>query len=66
MLPAVASILGNTEVIVAPGAGVASAIGLLIAPIAFDYSHSYPTLLSDADWRAVADLFARWNRAAGR
>ncbi len=55
---AVASILGNTEVIVAPGAGVASAIGLLIAPIAFDYSHSYPTLLSDADWRAVADLFA--------
>ena len=54
----VASILGNTEVIVAPGAGVASAIGLLIAPIAFDYSHSYPTTLANADWRAVADLFA--------
>jgi N-methylhydantoinase A/oxoprolinase/acetone carboxylase beta subunit len=54
----VASILGNTEVIVAPGAGVASAIGLLIAPIAFDYSHSYPTTLANADWRAVAGLFA--------
>ena len=42
----VAGILGNREVIVAPGAGVASAIGLLIAPIAFDYSHSYPTMLA--------------------
>lgn len=55
----VAGILGNTEVIVAPGAGVASAIGLLIAPIAFDYSRSYPTTLANADWRAVADLFAK-------
>ncbi|MDE2853075.1 MAG: hydantoinase/oxoprolinase family protein [Chloroflexota bacterium] len=54
----VAEILGLAEVIVAPGAGVASAIGLLIAPIAFDFSHSYPTLLAAADWRAVADLFA--------
>lgn len=54
----VASILGVAEVIVAPGAGVASAIGLLIAPVAFDYSHSYPTMLAQADWRVVADLFA--------
>ena len=62
---AVASILGIAEVIVAPGAGVASAIGLLIAPIAFDYSHSYPTMLSSADWRAVADLFDEME-ASGR
>ncbi len=61
----VAGILGNAEVIVAPGAGVASAIGLLIAPIAFDYSHSYPTMLSSADWRAVAGLFAEME-SAGR
>ena len=68
----VAEILGVAEVIVAPGAGVASALGLLIAPIAFDYSHSYPTLLAAADWRAVSDLFAemeeqgrRMLRAAG-
>ena len=61
----VARILGNSEVIVAPGAGVASAIGLLIAPIAFDYSHSYPTMLSSADWLAVADLFAEME-ASGR
>ena len=68
----VAGILGNAEVIVAPGAGVASAIGLLIAPIAFDYSHSYPTMLATADWSAVGDLFCdmesqgrRMLRAAG-
>lgn len=68
----VAEILGVAEVIVAPGAGVASAIGLLIAPIAFDYSRSYPTMLASADWREVGDLFAemetqgrRMLRAAG-
>ena len=61
----VAGILGNREVIVAPGAGVASAIGLLIAPIAFDYSHSYPTMLANADWREVADLFEQME-AQGR
>ncbi len=68
----VARILGASEVIVAPGAGVASAIGLLIAPIAFDYSRSYPTMLASADWREVGDLFAemeaqgrRMLRAAG-
>ena len=54
----VASILGVADVIVAPGAGVASAIGLLIAPIAFDYSHSYPSTLATADWRAVDALYA--------
>ncbi len=61
----VAEILGATEVIVAPGAGVASALGLLIAPIAFDYSHSHPTPLASADWRAVSDLFAEME-AQGR
>ncbi len=68
----VARILGASKVIVAPGAGVASAIGLLIAPIAFDYSRSYPTMLASADWREVGDLFAemeaqgrRMLRAAG-
>ena len=54
----VAHVLRLPEVIVAPGAGVASAIGLLIAPIAFDYSRSYPTGLAQADWGAVAALYA--------
>ena len=61
----VAEILGLAEVIVAPGAGVASAIGLLIAPVAFDYSRSYPTMLASADWRAVSDLYAEME-AGGR
>lgn len=55
----VAKILGNPEVVVAPGAGVASAIGLLIAPIAFDFAHSYPTMLASADWSVVRELFTR-------
>ena len=55
----VGRILGVPEAIVAPAAGVASAIGLLIAPIAFDLSRSYPTMLADADWREVGELFAR-------
>lgn len=54
----VAGILGVDEAVVAPGAGVASAIGLLIAPVAFDYSRSYPTALATADWGVVAGLFA--------
>ena len=53
----VATILGNPEVVVAPGAGVASAIGLLIAPIAFDFAHSHPTMLANADWSVIGDLF---------
>ncbi|MCY3833115.1 MAG: hydantoinase/oxoprolinase family protein [Chloroflexi bacterium] len=61
----VASILGNKEVIVAPGAGVASAIGLLIAPIAFDYSRSLPTTLAAANWNEVGDLYAEME-AGGR
>lgn len=53
----VAAILGAPEVVVAPGAGVASAIGLLIAPVAFDFAHSYPTMLKNADWSVVRRLF---------
>ncbi len=53
----IAAILGTPEVVVAPGAGVASAIGLLIAPIAFDFAHSYPTMLANANWSVVKDLF---------
>ena len=54
----VGRILGLPKAVVAPAAGVASAIGLLIAPVAFDFSRSYPTALADADWGEVSDLFA--------
>lgn len=53
----VARILGVPEVIAPPNAGVASAIGLLIAPTAFDFVRSYPTSLDGADWNAIQELF---------
>lgn len=61
----VAEILGLSEIIVSPNAGVAAAIGLLLAPAAFDFAHSYPTLLEQADWAQVAALFAEME-ARGR
>ena len=54
----VANILGNPKVVVAPGAGVASAVGLLIAPIAFDFARSYPTSLAHSDWNVIQSLFS--------
>lgn len=53
----VARILGSPEVIAPPGAGVASAIGLLIAPTAFDFVRSYPIRLDGIDWDVIAQLF---------
>lgn len=53
----VAKILGSPEVIVPPTAGVASAVGLLIAPIAFDFVRSYPVGLDDADWGVLEEVF---------
>lgn len=53
----VAQILGSTEVIAPPSAGVISAIGLLIAPTAFDFVRSYPTRLDNIDWSAIQNLF---------
>lgn len=54
----VARILGSPEVIAPPSAGVASAIGLLIAPPAFDFVRSYPVRLKDANWKEIERLFA--------
>ena len=53
---AVARKVGISEVIVPLGAGVTSALGLLTAPMAVDLVQSAPSLLSDVDWGAVADL----------
>ena len=61
----VARILGSPKIIVAPEAGVASAIGLLIAPIAFDFAHSHPTALAGADWHSIEALFTQME-ARGR
>ncbi|HBY98641.1 MAG TPA: methylhydantoinase [Chloroflexi bacterium] len=53
----VAGILGSPEVIAPPSAGVASAIGLLIAPVAFDFVRSFPVRLADANWQEIQGLF---------
>ncbi len=55
---AVAKILGIGEVIVPLGAGVASAIGALTAPMALPFARSYMTLLDACDWSQVARLYA--------
>ena len=49
-------ILGASQMIAPPSAGVASAIGLLIAPTAFDFVRSYPTGLERADWSEIQIL----------
>ncbi|MBI1801710.1 MAG: hydantoinase/oxoprolinase family protein, partial [Chloroflexi bacterium] len=47
--PGVARILAVPEVICPPAAGVASAVGLLIAPLAFELAQSYPLRWGTAD-----------------
>ncbi len=55
---AVARILGMREVIVPLGAGVASAIGALTAPMSLPFARSYMTLLEECDWSQVGQLYA--------
>lgn len=50
---AVARKVGVPEVIVSPGAGVMSALGLLAAPMAVDLVQSAPGLLDGLDWDAA-------------
>ena len=49
----VAKSLGVKQIIFPPSAGVASAIGMLVAPPAFDFSRSRPSLLADVEWGEV-------------
>ncbi|MEM7342792.1 MAG: hydantoinase/oxoprolinase family protein [Chloroflexota bacterium] len=53
----VAKVLGAHSVIAPPKAGVASAVGLLIAPTAFDFVRSYPVRLDEAHWPDIEALF---------
>lgn len=54
----IARILGSREVIVPFGAGVASAIGALTAPMSLPFVRSYMTLLADTDWSLVQQLLS--------
>jgi N-methylhydantoinase A len=54
----IAAALGSPRLIVPAGAGVMSAIGFLAAPIAFDFTRSFPGRLDTLDWARVNALFA--------
>jgi 5-oxoprolinase (ATP-hydrolysing) len=53
----VARILGMPEVVVPPASGVASALGLLVAPISVELVHSLPGPLDGLPWDRVAALY---------
>jgi N-methylhydantoinase A/oxoprolinase/acetone carboxylase beta subunit len=53
----VARILHVRRVILPPGAGVASAIGLLVAPASVELARSYPIGLDRIEWAAIRDLY---------
>jgi N-methylhydantoinase A len=50
----VAEILHSPEVIIPLGAGVASTLGFLVAPLAFDFVRTYAGRLDELDWSEVA------------
>jgi N-methylhydantoinase A/oxoprolinase/acetone carboxylase beta subunit len=54
----VARILRSPEIVVPAAAGVASALGFLVAPIAAETSRSYLARLDRADWRQVQSILA--------
>ena len=58
----VAELLGSTELILPYGAGVTSAMGLLVAPLAFDFVRSYYGRLDDLDWSEVNGIFEEMER----
>jgi 5-oxoprolinase (ATP-hydrolysing)/N-methylhydantoinase A len=53
----VARILGMSEVVVPPASGVASALGLLVAPISVELVHSLPGPLDGLPWEGVSALY---------
>jgi N-methylhydantoinase A len=49
----VARALGARRILFPPSAGVASAFGMLVAPPAFDFARSMPSLLAEVTWPDV-------------
>jgi 5-oxoprolinase (ATP-hydrolysing)/N-methylhydantoinase A len=54
----VARLLGVRQVLIPPASGLASALGLLAAPLGFELGHSLTGLLDDLDWATVERLLA--------
>ena len=54
----VARLLGLGDVMIPPASGLASAVGLLVAPLGFDFGRSMAATLDELDWAAVERLYA--------
>ncbi len=54
----VAHALGIRHIVLPPRAGVASAFGMLTAPISFEFARSIPAVLKDTDWAEVRSALA--------
>jgi 5-oxoprolinase (ATP-hydrolysing) len=52
-----ARILGASEVIIPPLSGVASALGMLVAPMTIELSRSLPTPLASTEWPRLESLY---------
>jgi 5-oxoprolinase (ATP-hydrolysing) len=61
----IARVLGMRHVAIPVAAGATSAFGFLAAPLAFDFSHSYPTILGETDWDHLNALLSEME-ARGR
>lgn len=53
----VSKILGLTRFIVPACAGVASAVGFLVAPLSFDFIRTYMMLLDKMDWKVLNEIY---------
>ena len=62
----VAERLGIDTVIVPGAAGVGSAVGLMLAPISFDFARSYVTRLDEVDLDRLRGLFEEMEREGRR
>ena len=54
----VAELTGSPGLILPPAAGVVSALGFLVAPLAFDFVRSYYTRMDDLDWNHLNRIFS--------
>ena len=54
----VAELTGCRTLILPPGAGVTSALGFLVAPLAFDFVQSHYSQLDDLDWDHLNRMYA--------
>jgi N-methylhydantoinase A/oxoprolinase/acetone carboxylase beta subunit len=61
---AVAALLDIDEVIFPPGAGVAAALGCLVAPPAIDLARTYVGRLDRLDWTRVEEIYTAMEREA--